>query len=175
MAKVREDMVTGQQNPDTNKNVTFGEVLEDVVDSFANENSLNNNQTDNNYDAVEISEDTNAGFDILGILGGNVKSTKCITKLKDKKSEISNKTIDKIVDDMKNHENIDEANSVVPITKLGKYLSRFVGEDNVPQEKMDENALVVQSGPNKESAISVKDKPAGENMMKSISNKAVKG
>ena len=62
------------------------EDLKDILHSLGEIN----NGTDENFDAVEISEDTHADFNILGIFGGNVKSNKSTTKVKEKESEITN-------------------------------------------------------------------------------------
>ena len=58
-----------ENDTNTQGNVTDEEALKEIFDSFGKDN----NGTDDNYDAVEISEDTDVGFDILGILGKTSK------------------------------------------------------------------------------------------------------
>ena len=87
-----------------NNATTVEEIFINLVDSFDKGKNSDTNGTDNSYDAVEISEDTNVGFDILGILGGNVKSNKTITKVKDKDSKLTDETISKIIDEKKSME-----------------------------------------------------------------------
>ena len=94
----RGDITEDISLDDSNGEAEDQENFKDMYDSFGKDL---NNGTGEDFDAVEISEDTNADLNILGIIGGNVKSNKTITKVKEKEHAFTNETINKIVADLK--------------------------------------------------------------------------